>query len=55
MRFFNQISWLGSEEEPWVGPRLKIDLALADGEITLHPDRNEVYEAFNQLFKEVSY
>lgn len=49
------LKWLGSEEEPWVGPRLKLYLGLEDNEVCLRPDESELYSAFTDLFKEVQH
>ncbi|KAK7080904.1 hypothetical protein SK128_017533 [Halocaridina rubra] len=47
------LKWLGSEEEPWVGPRVKLYLVLDENEIILQPDEVALYSAFMDLFKEV--
>lgn len=47
------LAWLGGEEEPWVGPRLKLHLVLEDGQVVLSPDQQALISAFKDLFKEV--
>ncbi|XP_068243599.1 uncharacterized protein [Palaemon carinicauda] len=47
------LKWLGSEEEPWVGPRLKLYLVLENDNITLQPNESELFSAFMDLFKEL--
>ncbi|XP_064087240.1 dynein axonemal heavy chain 3-like [Macrobrachium nipponense] len=47
------LKWLGSEEEPWVGPRLKLYLVLENDKVTLQPNESELFSAFMDLFKEL--
>nr|XP_053649653.1 uncharacterized protein LOC128700456 [Cherax quadricarinatus] len=49
----NVLKWLGSEEEPWVGPRIKLYLVLDDNQVVLNPDEEALYSAFMDLFKEL--
>nr|XP_045615668.1 dynein axonemal heavy chain 7-like isoform X1 [Procambarus clarkii] len=49
----NVLRWLASEEEPWVGPRIKLYLVLDDNQVVLSPDEEALYSAFTDLFKEL--
>lgn len=47
------LAWLGSEEEPWQGPRVRLYLVLDDNQVVLSPDQEDIIDAFTDLFKEV--
>lgn len=47
------LAWLGSEEEPWQGPRVRLYLVLDDNQVLLSPDQEGIIDAFTDLFKEV--
>ena len=47
------LAWLGSEEEPWQGPRVRLYLVLDDNQVLLSPDQEAITSAFTDLFKEV--
>ncbi|KAK8378939.1 hypothetical protein O3P69_009581 [Scylla paramamosain] len=47
------LAWLGSEEEPWQGPRVRLYLVLDDNQVLLSPDQEAIISAFTDLFKEL--
>ncbi|XP_050730386.1 dynein axonemal heavy chain 7-like [Eriocheir sinensis] len=47
------LAWLGSEEEPWQGPRVRLYLVLDDNQVVLSPDQEDIIDAFTDLFKEL--
>lgn len=43
------LAWLGSEEEPWQGPRVRLYLVLDDNQVVLSPDQEDIIDAFTDL------